>query len=179
VPLFAGGAFDQSYNAKYQPITTTIPAGVTKVELVALITGHGWGVEAANCAEFCNHTHHFTINGHELVKRHDITEDETLAPPGLARNLVGCALQIPDGVVPNQAGTWIYGRGGWCPGQDVKPWVVDVTGDVVIGGENVITYRGLYHGTDYVPQPAADPNSGGFAARIDMASWLVYSRPGS
>ena len=28
----------------------------------------GWGVEQQNCAEFCPHTHHFRVNGHEYVK---------------------------------------------------------------------------------------------------------------
>ncbi|MEZ4405159.1 MAG: peptide-N-glycosidase F-related protein [Polyangiales bacterium] len=39
----------------------------------------------------------------------------------------GCANRVSEGVIPNQHGTWYFGRGGWCPGLDVAPWVVDVT----------------------------------------------------
>ena len=45
----------------------------------------------------------------------------------------GCADQVSDGVVPNQYGTWVYGRGGWCPGLQVDKWVVDITESVALG----------------------------------------------
>lgn len=50
--------------------------------------------------------------------------------------------------MPNEHGTWQYGRNGWCDGQKVKPWVVDVTKDLIPGPEatNTIEYRGLYQG---------------------------------
>ena len=35
--------------------------------------------------------------------------------------------QVSLGVVPNQYGTWPFGRAGWCPGQHVDWWEVDVT----------------------------------------------------
>ena len=34
------------------------------------------------------------------------------------------------GSIPNEHGTWLYGRGGWCDGRQVDPWVIDVTGDI-------------------------------------------------
>ena len=163
-PLFHGGAFDLHYNEGREPVAFTVPEGVERVRLVAWITGHGFGVERANCAEFCNHTHHFEVNGVEFVKSHP--------EAGLA---YGCYFQVPQGVVPNQYGTWPYGRGGWCPGFDVKPWVVDVT-DALVPGENTITYQGLLNGSPYVPQPVENP-AGGFGARIDLTSYLVYWRP--
>ncbi len=82
---------------------------------------------------------------------------------------------MASGVIPNQFGTWPLGRGGWCPGLDVKPWVADVTDAVTIGGTNTVTYQGLFEGQTYVPKPG-DPNSGGFGANINMASWVVFSR---
>lgn len=39
----------------------------------------------------------------------------------------GAAAQVSFGVVPNQYGTWPFGRAGWCPGQHVDWWEVDVT----------------------------------------------------
>ncbi len=160
--LWGGGAFNAQYNEGRSPITFTVPPDVRKVELVAYLTGHGFGVEADNCAEFCDHTHHFDVNGREFVKAHPVAGTAT-----------GCQEQVDEGVVPNQFGTWPFGRGGWCPGLDVKPWVADVT-EALRPGENVITYRGLFEGTDYVPRPSG--RGDGFGARVDVSSYLVFHR---
>ncbi len=163
LPLFRGSApFDLAYNARWRPVEFEVPEGVRRVEIVALITGHGFGSDLANCAEFCNHTHHFRVNdGPEHVKAHP-----------MAGTLFGCQDQVPDGVVPNQYGTWSLGRGGWCPGYDVKPWVADVTDDLVPGATQTVTYRALFQGHDYDPQPVPDPT--GFPAHLDIASYLVF-----
>lgn len=163
LPLFRGSAaFDLGYNGLWAPVEFAVPEGVGRVEIVALITGHGFGSDKANCAEFCNHTHHFRVNdGAEHVQEHP-----------LAGTLFGCQDQVMDGVVPNQYGTWSLGRGGWCPGFDVKPWVADVTGDLVPGATQTVTYRALVQGQDYDPQPVPDPT--GFAARIDITSYVIF-----
>ncbi|MGB0591189.1 MAG: peptide-N-glycosidase F-related protein [Myxococcota bacterium] len=165
--LYSGGGFNQTYNDKYEPLTVTIPEDITSVSLVALISGHGWGTELANCAEFCNHTHHFTVGGDEYVRSH-----EAFYAVGSS---VGCAGSVNVGVVPNQYGTWPLGRAGWCPGLEVPPWVADVTDSVTPGETVTISYQGLYQGADYVPEP--NPNSsGGFGANVNMTSWLVFHR---
>ena len=157
--LYSGKGFNQSYNDDREPIVFESTASTERVQLVAYITGHGWGAEVENCAEFCNHTHHFSVNGTEFVKEHL-----------RAGQSQGCVDQIEDGVVPNQYGTWPYGRAGWCPGLDVKPWVVDVT-DAMVSGENIITYVGLFNGETYVPTPSGSGQ--GFGANITMSSYLV------
>lgn len=43
---------------------------------------------------------------------------------------LGCALRVGEGGVPNEHGTWLYGRGGWCDGLQVNPWRIDVTSQV-------------------------------------------------
>ena len=48
-----------------------------------------------------------------------------LAYPAFLHSLVPNKVHL--GVVPNQYGTWPYGRAGWCPGQQVEWWEVDVT----------------------------------------------------
>lgn len=50
-----------------------------------------------------------------------------LGPLGTA---LGCAMRVKEGAVPNEHGTWLYGRGGWCDGLQVNPWRVDVTKQV-------------------------------------------------
>ena len=69
-------------------------------------------------------------------------------------------------MVPNQWGTWWFGRGGWCPGQQVDPWVVDVTDEVTPGMPATVEYRGLFGG--------ADPTDG--HGNIDMISYLTVYR---
>lgn len=160
-----GGPFWDDYNGRFQPIEFEVPEWAEKVEIASYVTGHGFGKDAENCAEFCNHTHHISVNGsEEHVKRHPE-----------AQTLMGCTEQVPDGVVPNQGGTWIYGRGGWCPGLDVTPWVIDVTQDVAPGERNRLTYRGLFNGQDYEPEPADPANPEPFDALIRMRSYMVFS----
>jgi hypothetical protein len=163
-PLWRGKGFNENYNTDREAVTFEVPDGVKRVEVVALITGHGWGVEQENCAEFCNHTHHFSVNGTEFVKEHPAADQ-----------VDGCYQRVDEGVVPNQPGSWPFGRAGWCPGLDVQPWRVDITENLV-SGTNTITYRGLFRGVNYVPQPATTANNGGFPGNINMSSYLVFWR---
>lgn len=149
--LFTGGSFNANYNKDRKPVTFTAPAKTSKAQIFAYITGHGMG-GTNNCAEFCNHVHTFTVNGKKYVKAHPEADD-----------IIGCYKQINAGVVPNQFGTWPYGRGGWCPGLDVKPFVVDVTKELV-SGTNTITYDGTLSGK----------TSGGTGGNIRLMSRLVF-----
>ncbi len=66
--------------------------------------------------------------------------------------------QVLSGGAPNQHGTWAYGRNGWCDGQNVRPWVADVTDDLKTkhsDAKNVIEYLGLFN--DHDPDPEATP----------------------
>jgi hypothetical protein len=148
--LFSGGSFNTAYNDR-EPIEVEIPADATKVELVAIITGHGMATR--NCAEFCDHSHHFTIGGAEFAQNYDEPGDPS-----------GCANTSGEGTVPNQAGTWWYGRGGWCPGREVEPFVVDVTDQVTAGETSSISYMAKLQGGDLIDD----------AGNIEMYSWLVF-----
>lgn len=163
VELFTGGGFNPSYNDKYEPQEVTVPKDAKKVELSVDVSGHGFG-DKANCAEFCNHTHHFTVKSaageKTYVKEHP-----------KAGKLYGCAEQIDEGTVPNQFGTWYLGRAGWCPGKDVKVVSWDISDQVKPGEKFTVTYKGLYAGKDYKSEPG---NGGGFGARIDMTSWVLF-----
>ena len=163
VPLFEGGGFGEKYNDKYQPKQVEIPATAKRVELVLDVSGHGFGKDTANCAEFCNHTHHFTVNGKEYVRTQPYVGDN-----------YGCAKQIDFGVVPNQFGTWTLGRGGWCPGYEVPVTTWDISGQAPGGKAVTISYKGMLAEKPYKPIPF-DAASGGFGGDIDMASWvLIY-----
>jgi hypothetical protein len=151
--LWAGGGFNSAYNDGRTPIDVPVPADAERVELWALITGHGG--ETNNCAEFCDHEHEFTVNGSVHLHDHPAIGDDE-----------GCVAAIEDGTTPNQWGTWWFGRGGWCPGQHVPPFVADVTGDVTPGEDATISYRGLFDGE-------TPPDASG---NIVMSSWLVVYR---
>lgn len=151
--LWAGGAFDDTYADAHPPVDVDIPADAERVELWAIVTGHG--AEADNCAEFCDHQHEFTIGGATHLLDHPAVGDEE-----------GCIEGIDAGMTPNQWGTWWFGRGGWCPGLQVDPWVVDVTADVTPGEPATIEYRGLLDGA-----PPGEPSG-----NIVMSSYLVVYR---
>ena len=79
----------------------------------------------------------------------------------------GCANQVPTGVEPNEHGTWLYGRDGWCDGRNVFPWVIDITEQVQKGQQtNVIQYFGWFNGSD--PDPKQNPGE------IILYSYLVF-----
>jgi hypothetical protein len=153
VPLWTGGTFNPEYNDIQADKEIEIPADVTRVELWAIITGHG--AELQNCAEFCNHEHEVRINGDVYFRDHPIVGDDQ-----------GCIAELENGMTPNQWGTWWFGRGGWCPGQRVEPWQVDVTESVTAGETADLTYVGTLNGR--TPSAAA--------GTIRMTSYLVFYR---
>lgn len=156
--LWSGGTFDLNYNANHDDITFTPPADATKVEVMAVISGHGYSSDTDYCGEFCDHQHEFTVNGNT----------PHLIDDGTVSDTYGCANRVDEGVVPGQYGTWVFGRGGWCPGLEVQPHVLDITADVVLGAENTISYRGLLGGAERTEESTD--------GRIDMVSYLVYSK---
>lgn len=150
-PLWTGGRLDMNYDGLHPARMVDIPADAVKVELVTLLTGHG-GVMPTNCAEFCNHEHLFGING--AIKRQNFPEATTAS---------GCSDRVSEGVVPNQHGTWYFGRGGWCPGFDVAPKIVDVTADIRKGQANTVTYEARFGGAPVTQH----------LGNIVLSSWLV------
>lgn len=154
VPLWTGGPFGSTYNTSRPPIDVAIPADATRVEMFALVTGHG-ADDVRSCAEFCNHQHELAVGTSTYRKEFPMAATEA-----------GCVAEAASGMTPNQGGTWWYGRGGWCPGQQVTPWLVDITGDVAAGATATLTYRGLY-------ADATPPDGSG---DIALSSYLVISK---
>ena len=127
IPLFRGGTFDSSYN-KNRTVAFHLSFRVSKVELVAVITGHG--SDNNNCGEFCVTSHRFVVNGALDSAIVDVFKD--------AGTEEGCANLVQEGVEPNEHGTWLYGRGGWYDGQEVDPWRMSIT-EKVQNGRNTIS----------------------------------------
>jgi len=152
--LFSGAGFNATYNDNFSPVELQVPADAVRVEIATVITGHGMSMPG-NCAEFCETTHHFFVNDNENVRQIFNHEDNT-----------GCMDQTGEGTVPNQYGTWWYGRSDWCPGKDVPVVSIDVTDQVNLGAGNEFRYEGYYNGSPYT----------GDSANIVMTSWLVVYR---
>lgn len=135
--------FDEDYNAAFSPQVVSIPADATKVELVTVISGHGMSMPG-NCAEFCDTEHRFTIDaglgGDAVVHTRSFPETD---------NVEGCMDQVAEGTVPNQYGTWWYGRSGWCPGKEVPVKTIDITADAPPGTDITVSYEGFFNGAPY------------------------------
>jgi len=159
--VFTGGQFNGQYNNesnyKRQHNFTTL-ASYENVKIVATITGHGFNQDQANCAEFCDHEHHYYLNGFHAYEWHPIVHDNR-----------GCENEVDRGVTANQFGSWPYGRAGWCAGQDVKQWTHDISDWVDNSSTNNLVYKGLYNGQEYVPQ---DTSGGSREIRANV--WLVW-----
>jgi hypothetical protein len=169
IPAWNGTVlFNPDYDENRPIVVFNVPDNATKVELVSYITGHGWGSAGCyNCAEFCNSRHNFIVNGGtgEFSKSH----------PNASDNNYCMELEtIVQGVVPNQYGTWGYGRAGWCPGMDVVPYIVDITDFVSLGEENVIDYDACrVVGNNCVTPPTCQGD--GYCPEIAMSSYLIIS----
>ena len=158
--------FNPDYDENTPPIVFNVPDNATKVEFVSYITGHGWGCDGFNCAEFCNSKHIFSVNG-------GVGEFEVSYPEGDDNDYCMELETIIQGVVPNQWGTWGYGRAGWCPGQDVHPMITDITDYVSIGDENVMQYTACRQSWNDCVTPPVCPNNDCYCPEIAMTSYII------
>ena len=166
-PMWVGTIpFNPDFDDNTPPVVFNVPDDATKVEFVSYITGHGWGSNGTyNCAEFCNSKHIFTVNG-------GVYEFDTSYPEADDNNYCMELETIIQGVVPNQWGTWGYGRAGWCPGQDVHPMITDITEYVSIGDDNVIDYNGCrVQGNNCVAPPICQGD--GYCPEIAVSSYVI------
>jgi hypothetical protein len=95
-----------SYDLPEQVVEVSPMAQTTHLRMT--ISGHGQG-NTDNAAEFSNRTHSLLADG-ALVTPHHLWKTDC------AQNT--CA---------NQLGTWLFSRAGWCPGQEVIPFTVNLT----------------------------------------------------
>ena len=104
---------DVSHDLEEQSLTVDTKSEASHIRTT--ISGHGQG-NTGNAAEFLSRTHQFQLNGTTI-------DNHLLWKADCAANT--CS---------NQAGTWLFPRAGWCPGQAVDPYIVSTT---VNGGDNI------------------------------------------
>ncbi len=161
IHLFSGCDLTGTCNDNYtEPVEVEIPADAAKVTLATVITGHGMS-DPGNCAEFCDMDHIFTVDGDD--------GRAVVVDFPVAGDTYGCMEAVgTEGTVPNQYGTWWYGRGGWCPGKDVPVEEHDITDQVTPGGTASIAYRVERNGADYQATSSW--------AHTVVNAWLVVER---
>ena len=168
-PIWNGTVqFNPSYDDNRPPQVFSVPNNATKVEFVTYITGHGWGSAGCfNCCEFCNSRHIFSING-------GVYDFNTDYPNASSSNYCMQPTTIVQGVIPNQGGTWGYGRAGWCPGMDVHPYITDITNHISIGEENIIDYSACrVSGNNCVSPPTCGGD--GYCPEVAFSSYIIIS----
>jgi len=159
--------FGPSYGADRGEVSFHVPPEASRVEMVVFLSGHGWGsTGCSNCAEFCNSRHVFRLNGGE----HSFEES---FPEALENEYCLDPSVISTGVVPNQYGTWGYGRAGWCPGLDVVPHRIDLTDVIIPNAINTMTYDACLmqpDGSCVAPCSCYD----GYCPEIAMGSYVIF-----
>jgi hypothetical protein len=85
------------------------------------ITGHGQG-NTFNAAEFYEVNHVLELDG-SAFHTHNVWKND-------------CAQNACD----NQAGTWLFSRAGWCPGQEVIPYIINTTSGAAAGSSIELDY---------------------------------------
>jgi len=168
LPMWNGTVqFNPSYGDNRPPQIFSVPENATKVEFVSYITGHGWGSAGCfNCCEFCNSRHNFSVNGgvYEF--------DQSFSDASSSNHCMQPETIQTTGVIPNQYGTWGYGRAGWCPGRDVTPYIMDITNHIVLGDDNVIDYDACrISGNSCVSPPTCQGD--GYCPEIAMSSYII------
>ena len=167
IPIWNGTVqFNPEYDDNRPPASFFVPENASKVEFVSYITGHGWGDNTCyNCCEFCNSRHIFTTNGGTFNFDIDF--------PNANLNTYCMSTEaISNGTIPNQYGTWGYGRAGWCPGQNVKPFITDITNYMNFGNDNVIDYNACrVSGNSCVTAPGC--GTCGYCPEIAFSSYII------
>lgn len=90
------------------PVSVTVDDNTESSHVRLHMTGHGQG-NTSNAAEFFQVNHTFMVDG-LAVEVHNLWKSDCSANE--------CS---------DQAGSWLFARAGWCPGQEVTPRVFNTT----------------------------------------------------
>lgn len=107
--------------ANLVPKSVPLDPVTVAAKLRVVTTAHGQG-NTDGCAEFCAKTHTVIANGDSVS--HVLWRSDCNRNP--------CS---------PQGGTWSAARAGWCPGDAVAPWDVDITASVLPGSIATVDYN--------------------------------------
>ncbi|QQS28445.1 MAG: T9SS type A sorting domain-containing protein [Sphingobacteriales bacterium] len=123
--IYNDGSYDYSAmltNAHLPPVTINLPEEASTFKIKTRSSGHGFGANSENCAEFCPKFHRIRIDGVQQFNWYLWNE---------------CS----DNFVYPQGGTWVYDRAGWCPGAVVNSYEHELTPFVTPGQPVSIDYE--------------------------------------
>lgn len=124
-------------------------AEMERAKLRIVVTGHGQSPNTNNAAEFLVRGRTVRVNGNEYYN--ELWRDDCYLNP--------CR---------PQSGTWIFSRAGWCPGDVVVPWDIDISEDISPSA----SYSLEYEADPYTNYNIVDGNP----ARHLTASHVIYYR---
>ncbi|MDP8245348.1 MAG: peptide-N-glycosidase F-related protein [Candidatus Hinthialibacter antarcticus] len=130
--------------------TLDADAEMERAKLRIIVTGHGQSPNTNNAAEFLVRGRTVRVNGAEYYN--ELWRDDCYMSP--------CR---------PQSGTWIYSRAGWCPGDVVAPWDINISDEIEAGA----SYQLEYEADPYTNNNIVDGNP----ARHLTASHVIYYRP--
>jgi Peptide-N-glycosidase F, C terminal/Secretion system C-terminal sorting domain/Peptide-N-glycosidase F, N terminal len=142
--LYTSGGGGWQFGNPNNPIETNVPARTvvlnpnTQAAKVRFITsGHGFN-NAENCAEFCEKFYTLSVNG------------QADFGGSIWRNDCGNNSLYP------QAGTWLYNRANWCPGEKTLHQDHNITDYLTLGGSNTIDidFDNTYQNGSWQSNPA-------------------------
>jgi hypothetical protein len=113
---------DSGINDDLDPVEVDFADNTEESHVRMTITGHGQG-NTNNAAEFFNVTHQLTADG-SPYQDHNVWKSDCASNP-----------------CDDQAGTWLFSRAGWCPGQDVAPKIIDTDNLIEPGGTVSLDYE--------------------------------------
>lgn len=105
---------DPGISYDLDPVSVDFKSNTENSHVRMTISGHGQG-NTGNAAEFFNVNHMLKANGTNF-HQHNLWKADCAANP--------CS---------DQAGSWLFPRAGWCPGQQVEPYNIDVSSLVSAG----------------------------------------------
>lgn len=101
-----------TYNSDFEnivsPVEISLDESEKQIKYKHIQTGHGFGGNSDNCAEFCRRKGFVKVNG-EVKYNLDVWRE--------------CG----DNPVFPQGGTWLTDRTNWCPGAEVSPYDFELT----------------------------------------------------
>lgn len=113
---------DPGISYDLDPVTVDVASNTETNHMRMTISGHGQG-NTNNAAEFFEANHTLKIDGSDFANHHLWKDD--------------CATNPCD----DQSGSWLFNRAGWCPGQEVIPFVVNTSSAATAGASVSLDYE--------------------------------------
>lgn len=140
--------YNENYEKSFPAFNYTLPENAKSARFKLIQTGHGFGDDTENCAEFCEKMAYLKVNSQAIWEKNVWRE---------------CG----DNPVYPQGGTWLADRSNWCPGAEVVPYDIELTEFYTPGETIELDYDMEY----FKPVKAQDPSN--FAGNYLTTAFIV------